>query len=131
MNKYYLLTEDGVVVDIKDQTDLPNIAVNSQKLVKEYTFGDTINEEVIFASNIVKNLKYLYSINSVILFDDYIEATTNESIKLIYPNSGDIDLLIGSTRLIFSRLNQGVEGIRMNEVGEIDLRYKNPIIRKK
>ena len=42
---------------------------------------------------------------------------------------GDIDVLAGSLRLIFSRLNDETTGIRMGDVSEIDLRFKNPVIR--
>jgi len=40
-----------------------------------------------------------------------------------------VDSLVGGLRLIFSRLNDGSQGIRMEDIKEIDLRFKNPVLR--
>ncbi len=46
-----------------------------------------------------------------------------------FPLEGDIDTLVGSLRLIFSRLNDEGEGIRMEDIREIDLRFNNAVLR--
>ncbi len=134
--QYFLISSDGIVIDLKNETDLPNVIIHDFNLFKNagqnaYKQGDRVDEKIIFASELVNNLNYLFSIKEVNLYNDYITAISNEGIVITVPNKADKDLIVGSLRLIFSRLNQGTEGIRMDEVREIDLRYKNPILRRK
>lgn len=134
--QYFLITSDGVVIDIKNETSVPNVIIHDFNIFKTgeqslYKPGDKVDEKIIFAGSIVNNLNYLFSINEINLYKEYLTAVSNEGINIIIPTTGDKDLIVGSLRLIFSRLNQGTEGIRMEEVREIDLRYKNPILRRK
>ena len=47
-------------------------------------------------------------------------------VKVIFPLEGDIDVLLGSLRLILSQLNNDEREIR---IGSIDLRFENPVLR--
>lgn len=129
--QYFLITNEGVVVDVKDKTDLPNVVVQGNKLFKTYNLGEKVDPKILFASNIANNLNYLFSIKEVKLENEYLSAVSNEGILILMSISSETDLIVGSIRLIFSRLNKADEGIRMEDVKEIDLRYKNPILRKK
>jgi len=125
--KYYLVSSDGVVIDTKDQTDLIKLVVSSGSL----KIGDTIDSKYKFALQILDNLNYLYAINSGLIENNLFKIKNSEGITVILPLDGDTSFYIGSIRLIFSRLNKAEEGIRMDEVKEIDLRFKNPVIRKR
>jgi hypothetical protein len=130
LSKYFFVTSDGIVVEIKDNTNLPNLNVFSDKGNREYTFGEKIDSDMLFAFDILNNLNYLYSIKEINFEDTKLVAKTNENITLVIPKLGEVDLIVGSIRIIFSRLNDESQGIKMSEVKEIDLRYKNPFIRK-
>ena len=78
----------------------------------------------------LEKINFLYSINESIIENDYIKVKIKNYPQTLFSAEGDVDFLVGSIRLIFSRLNDEAEGIRMNEIREIDLRYKNPVLRK-
>jgi hypothetical protein len=130
-NQYFYITGDGIVVEVKDKSELLNVVINNNKLYKTYKFGDKVDEEILYSVKILNYLNYLFGIKEVTIQNEYLNAVSNEGINILYPKSGDVNFLVGSTRLIFSRLNKATEGIRIEEVKEIDLRYKNPILRRK
>lgn len=124
--KFYLISEDGIVLSIADNSNLPTIKVENSEL----EVGKVIGEKQKFAIEILNHMSFLYSINEGRIEKNNLKFVTNDGINVIFPSEGDVNLLIGSARLIFSRLNDETEGIRMNEIREIDLRYKNPVLRK-
>ncbi|MDP3918115.1 MAG: hypothetical protein Q8Q30_03010 [Candidatus Woesebacteria bacterium] len=121
-NKYFLIDKDGVVIYETDESNLPILIKNEANLV----IGEKIEEKDKFALSIINGLKYLYSINSGIIINEELKVVNNEGIIVRFPLEGDKDVLLGSLRLIFSRLNDEVKGIRIEE---IDLRFKNPVLR--
>ncbi|MFZ3301281.1 MAG: hypothetical protein WA152_01035 [Microgenomates group bacterium] len=125
-NKFYLLSSDGIVLSIVDSTDLPKISVENLNL----EVGKQIGEKEMFAIKVLSYMSFLFSINEGIIEKNDLRFVNSDGVNIIFPTEGDIDLLVGSIRLIFSRLNDETEGIRMNEIREIDLRYKNPVLRK-
>lgn len=125
-NKYYLISEDGLVLSLGDDTNLPIIKIDDPKL----DVGNQIKENQKFAIEILNNMTFLYSINEGQIEKNSLIFKNTEGVTIIFPTEGNVNLLIGSLRLIISRLNDEAEGIRMNEIAEIDLRYKNPVLRK-
>lgn len=123
---YYLVDKEGLIVAVTDETNLPYLS--SQET--EYKVGSQLSAKNEFAVNIYQYLIYLFSIKEAKIEQDRLVALTDEGVKVIFPLEGEAKVLIGSLRLIFSRLNDGAEGIRMNDISEIDLRYKNAILRK-
>lgn len=124
-NLYYLIDSDGVVVGVNPESSLPRIETNTQLKI-----GEKVSEKEKFALDIVHSLAYLYAIDKGVFDGNQLKVVNSEGITVLFPVEGDVSFLIGSIRLIFSRLNDGSEGIRMNEIKEIDLRYKNPILRR-
>lgn len=124
--KYYLIDEKGLVISMADQTNLPTIKIENQNIF----LGKNIENSYVFALELLEYLSYLYSINEGVVQGHNMLVKNNEGVNIIFPLEGDIQLLIGSLRIIFSRLNDGTEGIRMEDIREIDLRYSNPVLRK-
>ncbi len=122
---YFLVSRDGVVLNIGNETNLPVLERNEAN----YNVGDKINDKDRFALEIIEKVAWLYSKNNGAIVGNELKVNLNESVIARFPLEGDVDLLIGNLRLIFSRLNEGEEGIRMNDIREIDLRFKNPILR--
>lgn len=123
---YYLLDKNGLIVAVVNETGLPYLL--SQDL--EYRVGSELDVKNKFAVNIYEYLIYLFSIKEAKVEADSLIVITNDGPKIIFPLEGDVKVLVGSLKLIFSRLNDGAEGIRMNDISEIDLRFKNAILRK-
>lgn len=124
-NINYLVDKSGLVVAITNDTNLPKIVFSDASL----QVGTEINSNIKFATELIDYLVYLFSINEIKNEEGGLVAFSKEGKKIIFPLEGDVKILIGSLRLIFSRLNDETEGIRMNEIREIDLRYNNPVLR--
>lgn len=122
----YIVDLDGLIIAKSLTSNLPTLIHNEA----EYIIGQNINEKDKFALSLIDGVLYSYSINQGEIEGESLIVISKEGIKIIFPLIGDRDVLIGGLRLIFSRLNDGSEGIRINEVGEIDLRFRNPILRK-
>lgn len=123
-DKYYMVGTKNVIIFSQSETDLPVLKINKQ--INSLVEGDSLSEEMIYASKILLGLNWLYSTKEID-FNESIEAKVDD-VKLIIPSFGDADYILGAIRIIFSRLNQNDEGLRMN-TKEIDLRFNNPILR--
>lgn len=121
---YYLIDKNGLVLDIKDKSNLVTLKGNFS-----YKIGDMISDRDIKLLKIIEKVKWLYLVKEGEYVNNYLQIRLPEGANVYFPDDGDTDTLVGSLRLIFSRLNDGSEGIRMENVHEIDLRYKNTIIR--
>lgn len=124
--KYYLIGDNNIVLSVSDNTDLPRV-VSDRTGIK---IGEPISDIETNASEIITNLNYLYSIKEGVIEKNTLIVKSNENVNILFPLDGDTKLLIGSLRHIFSRLNDESEGIRMDEIREIDLRFKNSVLRK-
>ncbi len=124
-SKYFLIDKDGLIIEESSETNLPTLNKENVNLV----IGEKIGEKDKFALSIINGLAYLYSINSGNIINDELKVTSSEGIIIRFPLEGDKDVLLGSLRLIFSRLNDETKGIRIEDTKEIDLRFKNALLR--
>lgn len=124
-NNYYLVGSDGLVINIKNESSLPLLIRDDA----QYKISDNISATDRFALDLIEKVAWLYSIDSGRVEGKELKIVLNEGKIVRFPLEGDTDLLVGSLRLIFSRLNEEKEGIRMNDIQEIDLRFKNPVLR--
>lgn len=122
-----LIDADGYVTDIVDSTIFPLLFTDGG-LVNQ---GEKIDNSICFALKIVKLVSQTYKIDSAVLKNESLEVITGEGLKVVFPRSGDIDYLLGSFKLIVSRLNnlELDSTIENNKFKEVDLRYKNPVLR--
>lgn len=125
-NKYYILDKNGLIIDLVDDSSLPVVKVDNLNM----EVGQQLNNQNKFALDILNYLTYLYSIDEGIIENESFKVKNTEGVDIIFPLEGDLEFLIGGLRLIFSRLNDESEGIRMNDIREIDLRYSNPVLRQ-
>ena len=122
---FYLVSEDGIVLETSNDTNLPNITRDNINL----KVGEKISEKQKFALEIVEKVAWLYSVKVGFIEKDELTITLKERVLVRFPLEGEVDSLVGGLRLIFSRLNDESQGIRMEDIREIDLRFKNPILR--
>lgn len=123
--KYFLIDKEGLVIGESNESNLPTLIKSGINL----NINEKIEKKDKFALDIINGLKYLYSINSGTIINDELKTISNEGLTIRFPLDGDKDVLLGSLRLIFSRLNDTTSGIRIEDTKEIDLRFKNPVLR--
>jgi hypothetical protein len=124
-NKYYLVDQAGTVLEIADESNLPVIIKDGPTL----KIGENISGKDKFFLEIVEKVAWLYSVKTGTVEKEELRITLKEGVLVRFPSEGNVDSLIGGLRLIFSRLNDGSQGIRMEDIKEIDLRFKNPVLR--
>ncbi len=115
-NEIAVLDSKGTVLQKTEKTNLPYvITVDSLPNV-----GETVDVKKIFSLELVYDIYYLYQVKSGEVVGDSLEVNIAGSGKIIFPLEGGRDILLGSMKLILSRAGK---------FKEIDLRYKNPVIR--
>lgn len=105
-NTHLLLDRDGQLLGKTNETSLPVVAQNS----------DTPN---LFALGLMEGVSNMYQIKRGEINGSSLVVELPNGKRVIFPLEGDKDLLLGSLRLIYSEV--------MDK--EIDLRFKNPILR--
>lgn len=114
--EFNLFTEDGVLVEVTKETNLPKVLF----------YESVANEELDFIAILGYNLLYWYAVTDLKVEKGVVTGKTPIGVTLVYPKSGDIDLLLGATKLTLSQLNTLDEETRITLV---DLRFKNPVIK--
>jgi len=123
-----LVDARGYVVSSQSSSSLPTLEIDDE-LGK---VGEKVNKNILFAGEIIYDMFSLYGIEYGKITGDRLEMTTEDGIKIIYPLEGDKEILVGSLVAIMSRLKETDEETKIEEeksVSEIDLRYKNPVLR--
>lgn len=121
---YFLVDNDGVVLEISNTSDLPNLVNNST-----YQIGQKISDKDLFVLKLLEKIRIINTVTNAEIKNTALEVVIENGILVRLPLEGDIDVLTGSLKLIFSRLNEASQGIRMEDISEIDLRFKNPVLR--
>lgn len=112
-SEYTLFDDDGGVVGTVTETTLPLVTF----------YQEVNNSDLVFISSLSYELLNLSGSNEVQVKDEGITVQVKDR-TFIYPFAGDIDRLLGATRVILGELNTNSENFTMKT---IDFRYKNPI----
>lgn len=123
-----LIDKKGHVIAVSDSTNLPMVETEGEPPM----LGDKVEASTLFALNLIYDMFSSYGVQSGTIVNSSFEIDLNGGPKVLFPLAGDREVLRGSLTLIISRLNSEDEISRIeeiNKVNEIDLRYKNPIIR--
>lgn len=115
-NEIAVLDGEGEVLEKVENTNLPYV-VTSDNLPN---VGEMVESKKTFALEIIYGIYYLYQVKSGEIVSNSLEVKIPEAGKIIFPLEGERDILLGSMKLILSRAGK---------FKEIDLRYKNPVIR--
>ncbi len=125
-NVYGLVNKSGVVLKIEDNSTLPCVEVEGSIP----NVGEKVSEKDFFALKIVSGLYSLYQIDKGKIQNESLLVELKNGIKVIFPLEGDKDVLLGALRVILNRLNEDEKESKINKVVyEIDLRFKNPVLR--
>lgn len=122
--EFAVVDKDGFVLATVKQTNLPLIVV-PEDLPK---VREKVKEDRLFALDLIYRIYYFYQVRTAEVGSDNLFIVLPSGTKVIFPLSGDKNVLLGSLRFILFRLNQAGEDSKIGKIQVIDLRYKNPII---
>lgn len=118
-----LVDKDGVILEVADNSTLPT-AIVSLALPK---VGQKVDSNTFFALALVGGIFQMYQIDTGEVQNDTLLVELPGQIRVILPlEDADSQLLLGSLRLIYSTIQSGEN---KNLYDEIDMRYKNPVLR--
>jgi hypothetical protein len=130
-----LIDKDNYVVAFTKETSLPIL----ESISAPPQVGERIDTQKSFALKLVKDMYEYYQVKKGQELLDGIKFDLEDKKNVIFPKSGDREILIASLTVILTRLNaddsstriENVEGLKSTCQGgcTIDLRYKNPVIR--
>lgn len=123
--KYFLLDKEGLILSESKETNLPTLVNNNF----QNKIGNMISNKELFSLKIIEKVAQLYSVKTGLIQNEELKIILKEGILVHFPLEGDIDTLVGSLRLVFSRLNDESQGIKMEDVREIDLRFKDVVLK--
>lgn len=120
---FALVDSEGVIVGIWPTTDLPIMIVGKDS---QYQTGQKLPSDLLQAVVITEQSFKKFNSRLSTLKTDVLEVELPSGIRVVFPLSGDLDLLFGSLSLILSRVNSDTIKLLPSI---IDLRYKNPVIK--
>jgi cell division septal protein FtsQ len=121
---FALVDRQGYVLDVNNKTSLPYVIGGEFPDI-----GNKVSGDELFALKLISDLFSLYKVKVAKLESDGIYVKMPDGITVIFPLNGDRQLLLGSLKLIFFKLNTVKEDSKIDVIREIDLRFKNPILR--
>ncbi len=120
--EFFLVERDGLIVSKVTETSLPKVQVSG----KAHQVGKGVDSRELFALNIIEGVFTMYQVDSGEVIDGSLVVELPAGLRVIFPLEGDRDVILGSLRLIYSKLE--TEEFR-GKFREIDLRFKNPVLR--
>lgn len=122
-NTYTLYTKDGILVKEAPDTSVPTVVLKEQ-----------INTEAVpFVAALSYQLTTILPVSQMTVEGESLKVVLRDNRILLYPLQGDIDVLLGSTLITFSQLNLTEGKLIIDRqavvIREIDLRFKNPVLR--
>lgn len=117
-----LVDTEGKVLSEASDSALPTITgITSLSGV-----GQKVSDKDIFALNLANGVYQMYQVRDFTVQDDSLLVELPGQIRVIFPLDGDSQILLGSLRLIYSKIqNEG----NPEKYSQIDLRFKNPVLR--
>ncbi|MBP7118790.1 hypothetical protein KBA63_01780 [Candidatus Woesebacteria bacterium] len=120
VNEYTLFDENGRVLDVSDTSDLPTL-----------TIGQIISaDQISFVAQLYASLATYFGVEDGEVSTDALKVTIKamtQPYHFNYPLTGDVDRLLGATRVVLGELNVEHENPTMKT---IDFRFKNPVVKK-
>lgn len=133
---FSLVDADGTVFGYANETQLPILYIDDPKVMPDFkpNVGTKLTDSLKLGGDLLLQMRETYNINSLRTTESNFEAIMPSGIKILFPTSGDRDYLMGALVLILYRLNNDPQKTRIDSVKdglvhEIDLRFKNPVVR--
>jgi hypothetical protein len=120
-NSYILVNSEGVVLTVTPTNNLPFVIKENVN----YTVGQQISAVDRNGLNLIRSIKDQYGIGVGTIQNDTLVVDLPGGIRVIFPLDNNNDVLLGALRLIYTKITSEYAG----KYSQIDLRYKNPILR--
>ncbi len=124
-NNYALVDKSGYVVAIADNSNLPTVIIDE----KLKNVGEVVNDNNLLALKFMSGVFNMYQINVGEVKNNNLVVELPSALTVIFPLAGDelrdSDFYLGVLRLITTKIETENTGIYR----EIDLRFKNPVLR--
>lgn len=118
-----LVENEGIVVAQASNTALPYVTVSGDLP----SIGQNVGEKYLLALKLIDGLNKMYQTSFGVVETDTLLVDLPPKIRVIFPLVGySREMLLGSLRLIYSNIQNGENG---NSYSQIDLRYRNPVLR--
>lgn len=127
-DSYALIDKEGYVIYFQDLTGLPVLTT----IEPPPNVGKTVSDETFFALEILYGMFSSYQVREGKIEDESLVIELSQGPRVIFPLEGEKEILLGSLRLVLSRLNNDGQDSKIENVSGasiIDLRFKNPVIR--
>ena len=121
-----LIDKEGKALKIVEESSLPVVTIAGELP----DVGETVKEEYFFVLNIIYNVFASYQVREGRIENKSFVLNLPQGYKVIFPLSGDKDVLLGALKLLIERLNEGGKDSRISQgISQIDLRFKNPVLK--
>jgi hypothetical protein len=117
-----LVDRDGKALSVASGSAMPTVTV-IENLAK---VGQNIGDNDLFVLGLTLGVSQMYQINESTVQDGGLLVDLPGQIRVIFPLEGDSQVLLGSLRLIYSKIQS--DG-NPDKYSQIDLRFKNPVLR--
>lgn len=123
VEKVILVDWEGNAVATASDSSLPTV-ITTDDLVKP---GEKVDENKLTALKLIAGIYQMYQVTSGITEGESLKVELPSGLGVIFPlqTETDVDLLLGSLRLIESKIESDSPG----KFREVDMRYKNPVLR--
>lgn len=128
LDSYALIDEEGYVLYFLGSTGLPFLIMNEAPP----NAGEQVPKNTSFALELLYGAFSAYQIREGKIENNGLVIELSQGPRVIFPLEGDRDVLLGSLRIVLSKLNNPDEDSKIENVSGvsiIDLRYKNPVIK--
>ena len=122
-----LVDKNWLVISLTESTNLPSVYLYGS-IPKE---GDIVSDNLAFALGLVYDMNTSYQIKKGTIENKSFVVGLEGGQRVIFPLEGDTKVLVGALSLMLNQLNSESQDFKMSNVQEIDIRFKNPVIRLK
>ncbi len=118
--KIALIGSDGKILAFSEKTTLP-LVLADHPLGKT---GESISSKDFEGVKILSGVFEMYQVETAAETGDSLVIELPAGVRVIFPYSGDPEILLGALRLIYNKIENGDK-----KFSEIDLRFSSPILR--
>ncbi len=122
LETFALIDKDGIIISFTKETNLPYIIY----LEVPTSLGQKVPNRILFMGRILGDLFSQYQLKEAQAQDHSFAVNFSEKLIILFPDQGDKEKILGTLKLILSRLKDTSDLARIRL---IDLRFKNPIVK--
>lgn len=126
-NIYDYINSTGMVVRVDKECSLP--VVETENYFPN--MGEEIKEDILNALTTVSLMNLSFGVSNGKILNNYLQINMPQGYNVLFPLDRDSQVLVGSLKLIISRLNENASDTKIDSgiISVIDLRYTNPVLR--